>query len=687
MVVQLPPPKPMTLSSLPRSRSSHPHRRQRGGWRCCSCCTPMTTTSLFLLLSILIIIFMIVTNVRLMIQVKMEPISSVSSTSSLFSVLSSAAAVSFGRTGGAVTATTTALDQPQLQIRKEQIQKQQQQQLEDWQRGVPYSGGKSDTVTTNQLGEAKLKEDVDADDDNDVCRNIPSLDSLHELATLSQQQQQDENKTYPYQFLIDFAVIGFSKCGTTSLNEWLGGNHPEIVMPPGEDQFMFRKRSLHDVVNNTLYPRYKQYWCMKLTREVLQREVHMYQRKVYKSRTKYVQQYNKMNNNNSSSSSSSNGEDTYRKTYGNTTSLSAMPVPTNTIKPPYFGFKSPNEILTGNALETMQTHFPRTKLIVGIRHPILWFQSFYNFRTVDYYRPLRGNVAKFYVGPCIHDEHVCTDHAQYHLFLSKLFHPPTYLSSSSSSSSSSSLMVGRGEEFEGEQQLLQQTVHRQHRRLMNPVFLYETNQLRAVESITESDGTDTNTSLNTTGDRDYDDNNNNNEQATRLRRRRRYEYVKQQQQRQDQFQEDLANFLGLQGTKLSSIPHHRPGSNPGSERRKKHNAYRLRKFGIDICKPKYDDVRAVLLEHSINVYNFLYDHIYRSSSQVDDDDGNGNSSSNKTKKQLQQNQNFHVTISSPDYFLELIESYKYDPCLPRRNNTKTTTISTTTAAAATSSTQ
>ena len=641
------PKPPMTLSSRARSR----RRQRRGGWRWWCCCTIMTTTtttSLFLLLSVLVIMFMIVTNVRFMIHVNMEPVSSVSATSSS-AFTSFAAAVSFGSTGGAVT-TTTSLDQPQLQLSKHQDQEQQQQR----QRRVPDAGGSiSDALTSTLLGGAKLnkEEDIEADDDNEVCRNIPSLSSLHELASLAQQQQQGlreqhgsyDSDTYPYQFLIDFAVIGFSKCGTTSMNEWLGGNHPEIVMPPDEDQYVFRKRSLQDVVNNTLYPRYRDYWCMKHTKlqKDLNKKFHkgnkpspfQLQTNVYESRNKYIQQYY--------SDKNDNDNDNDDKTI---------------IKPPYFGYKSPNEILdTNNAIDTIQTYFPRLKLIVGIRHPILWFQSFYNFRTVDYWKPLRANIAKFYVGPCIHDEHVCTDHGRYHLYLSKLFHPPTFLRS----------LAGGGSEEEegggGGQQAQEQQRQQQHRRLMNPVFLFEVNQLRPVKNLTVDDDNHGNTSKTTTAEGgDYD-----NEQA----RRQQQEYMKQryqqQRQRQDQFREDLANFIGLQDTKFSEIPHTRPGAIT-NEKRKRDNEQRLKQYGIDICQPKYDDVRAVLLQHSIDVYNFLYDHIYRSSSQVQvDGDGTGNFTNNQ---QQQQNQNFHITISSPDYFLELIESYKYDPCLPRTDD-------------------
>ena len=77
--------------------------------------------------------------------------------------------------------------------------------------------------------------------------------------------------------------------------------------------------------------------------------------------------------------------------------------------------------------------FQKRKLIVAIRHPILWFESFYNFRTVDNKRPLHWNTEK-YIGRCKRDEHVCTDHAQFHVYLSKLFENNAIDSGISSSS-------------------------------------------------------------------------------------------------------------------------------------------------------------------------------------------------------------------------------------------------------------
>jgi hypothetical protein len=45
------------------------------------------------------------------------------------------------------------------------------------------------------------------------------------------------------------------------------------------------------------------------------------------------------------------------------------------------GYKAPRDITNANALTAFATYFPATKLIIGVRHPVLWFQSFYNYRV------------------------------------------------------------------------------------------------------------------------------------------------------------------------------------------------------------------------------------------------------------------------------------------------------------------
>lgn len=48
------------------------------------------------------------------------------------------------------------------------------------------------------------------------------------------------------------------------------------------------------------------------------------------------------------------------------------------------GLKCPQDLESlGMALPEYVTHFPETRMIVGVRHPVLWFESFYNCTCID----------------------------------------------------------------------------------------------------------------------------------------------------------------------------------------------------------------------------------------------------------------------------------------------------------------
>jgi hypothetical protein len=120
-------------------------------------------------------------------------------------------------------------------------------------------------------------------------------------------QDRHKNITGDPQFLLDFAIVGYPKCGTGTMKDWLR-NHPETQMPAKEMQALSQGHPARAVW--TLYKRLPK------------------------------------------------GD--YKR-----------------------GYKSPFDITNkGGALDSLRTYWPKTKLIVGIRHPILWFQSFYNFRLM-----------------------------------------------------------------------------------------------------------------------------------------------------------------------------------------------------------------------------------------------------------------------------------------------------------------
>ena len=49
------------------------------------------------------------------------------------------------------------------------------------------------------------------------------------------------------------------------------------------------------------------------------------------------------------------------------------------LKPGKRGYKSPHELQRKHVVEYYRKYFPTTKLIVGLRHPVRWFESHYNF--------------------------------------------------------------------------------------------------------------------------------------------------------------------------------------------------------------------------------------------------------------------------------------------------------------------
>lgn len=81
-------------------------------------------------------------------------------------------------------------------------------------------------------------------------------------------------------------------------------------------------------------------------------------------------------------------------------------------------YKCPADIRDQTALTHLRDYFPNTKLIVGLRHPVWWFQSFYNYRIREE-RPIPG--PHECRGPC-EEEHIatCTYNAYFHLHLAQM---------------------------------------------------------------------------------------------------------------------------------------------------------------------------------------------------------------------------------------------------------------------------
>jgi hypothetical protein len=121
------------------------------------------------------------------------------------------------------------------------------------------------------------------------------------------------------------------------------------------------------------------------------------------------------------------------------------------------GYKAPRDLIVREALMSIAKYWPKTKLIVGLRHPVLWFASFYNFRVHNGYNmplpeTLIGPLQRGMVG-------VATDEAKFHVHLDNL---------------------GKTSHTSDELKLLTWGDEKPPRlpKLTNPIFLYEVNQLR-----------------------------------------------------------------------------------------------------------------------------------------------------------------------------------------------------------------
>jgi hypothetical protein len=121
------------------------------------------------------------------------------------------------------------------------------------------------------------------------------------------------------------------------------------------------------------------------------------------------------------------------------------------------GYKAPRDLIMGESLQALAKYWPKTKLIVGLRHPVLWFESFYNFRMHNGYNmpspeTLIGKLKRGMVG-------VATDESKFHLHLDNL---------------------GKTLRSPDELKFLSWGNDKRPRipKMKNPVFLYEVNQLR-----------------------------------------------------------------------------------------------------------------------------------------------------------------------------------------------------------------
>ena len=283
----------------------------------------------------------------------------------------------------------------------------------------------------------------------DYSMNRPPLDTII---------SEDNEIIGDPEWLLDFAILGYGKCGTSTMMQWLG-EHPEIqAFGREKGHFMSRKPGL---MVRQLY-------------EVL--EPGPYQR----------------------------------------------------------GYKAPQDITQVHILNYYRTYWPTAKLILGIRHPIRWFESLYNFRIQNLKNATLLPHPNNLIGPCRQGRYLtCTNKGDFAYSLLKLGQqnypqrrPATELEQS---------IVGR---YNRTVPFDSATVEYMY----NPIFLFELDQL---------------------GDSNVT--------------------------RYDIFRSDFTNFMGLKEP-LPALPHYIPGMARETEEQIERDAKKIK-----ICNDEYIPVRKELM--------------------------------------------------------------------------------------------
>jgi len=134
---------------------------------------------------------------------------------------------------------------------------------------------------------------------------------------------------------------------------------------------------------------------------------------------------------------------------------------------PYRGVKCPWAIDGFGAqppiLKDISKYLPRTKLIVGIRHPVKWYSSFYNMQATNFQIPPADDI--YYTqkcekgcgkGFCMKGRTFCINRARFHLGLAQLLKTPL---------------------DDTERQWVPPEIDTSKARVRNDIFLYDTDQL------------------------------------------------------------------------------------------------------------------------------------------------------------------------------------------------------------------
>ena len=177
---------------------------------------------------------------------------------------------------------------------------------------------------------------------------------------------------------LDFIVAGFPKCGTTTLlHSFLKNN--ETTIAPREFCAMNGKTRL---VIRTIFHAKPRNLLMSIHGKHLCTECHFFS---HPFRIKWLTccQYN------------AGSEDSKTRFAKLNEVLNEIPNPSDL--PVRRGIKCPMSIWDTRGIQLISSNFKYIKIIVGLRHPVHFFQSFYNYRFVAdeiyaYWKPMKVNL-------------------------------------------------------------------------------------------------------------------------------------------------------------------------------------------------------------------------------------------------------------------------------------------------------
>ena len=313
------------------------------------------------------------------------------------------------------------------------------------------------------------------------------------------------------------------------------------------------------------------------------------------------------------------------------------------------GYKSPNDIEDGRARNKLRVHYPSTKLIVGLRHPVLWYESFYNHRIQNGYTMpnltntniIQNNedVLKNTCPGILNG--VCFTRARFHTSLVKWGKTSLLSSSPSSISSNNTIIINNNNHNEiphhdddaDEWKYFTKKEQRSMRKdkiiisSPNPIFVYDVNQLQIQQVLVPDNNTNTN------------------------------EYTL--------FVESLQEFLNVTKDikRMSNMIKESPGkTNLNTTEQARRNSLKM-----DICLDDYSTIRQWLLRTGTDIHGWISNHFIIPAMQQQQQHRNDNVNNNGSSGSYGHNRNVYVGGGSSTQFGKYLDLYRTDPCLERND--------------------